>query len=403
MNIKFARRAAMQPSPIFTQSSKVARMREAGQDIISLAIGESDDIDTPLHVKAAGIEAIESGKTKYTAIDGHNMLKQAICQKLLQENDLEYNPYQVIASSGAKQSIHNAMMCLLDEGDEAILIAPYWTSYLSNIKLTGATPVIIETDIKSNFKATAEQIEQSITANTKVIVINSPNNPSGQHYSNSELKKIAKVLLKHPTIVLISDDIYEQIYWGETGFQNILNVCPKLAGQTIVINGLSKSYSMTGWRIGYAAGPREIIEKMKSYQSQSTSCPCSISQYAAVEALDSNPKVISQAIATFKTRHDLLFNYLNAIEGCEILPAQGAYYLFPNVEKIITKLSLKDDVELAEKILEKSGVSVLPGSIFGLKNHLRITFVVAENKLNQAISRIDLILNPKETDQDANA
>ncbi len=402
MSIKFARRASLKPSPIFTLSSKVARMREAGQDIISLAIGESDDIDTPLHVKAAGIEAIESGKTKYTAIDGHNMLKQAICQKLLQENDLEYNPYQVMASSGAKQAIHNAMMCLLEEGDEAILIAPYWTSYLSNIELTGATPVIIETNITKNFKATAEQIEESITPNTKLLILNSPNNPTGQSYTSSELKKIAKVLLKHPGIILLSDDIYEQIYWGENPFYNILNVCPKLVDQTIVINGLSKSHAMTGWRIGYAAGPKGIIEKMKSYQSQSTSCPCSISQYAAVEALDGNQKVIAQSVATFKKRHDILYDYLNTIDNCEVIPAQGAYYLFPNVEKIIHQLGLKDDIELAEQILEKAGVSVLPGSIFGLKNHLRLTFVVSEDKLTQAISRIESILQPKPEDSEAN-
>jgi aspartate aminotransferase len=375
-------------------------MREAGQDIISLALGESDDIDTPLHVKAAGIAAIESGKTKYTAIDGNAMLKQAICQKLLQENDLEYNPYQIIASTGAKQAIHNAMMCLLEEGDEAILIAPYWPSYLNNIELTGAKPVVIRTSIEQSFKVTPEQLEDAITEKTKLIIFNSPNNPTGQCYPSSELKKLAKVLLKYPSIITISDEIYEQIYWGESAQQNLLNVCPKLTDTTLIINGLSKSYSMTGWRIGYAAGPRELIEKMKAFQSQSTSCPCSISQYAAVEALDGNQRVIAQTIATYKKRHDRLYEYLSNISGCKIIPSLGAYYLFPNVEAIIQRLGLKDDIELAELILERAGVSVLPGSIFGAENHLRISFVVSDDKLTQAIERIESILNPKEANED---
>ena len=280
---------------------------------------------TPLHVKAAGIAAIESGKTKYTAIDGNAMLKQAICQKLLQENDLEYNPYQIIASTGAKQALHNAMMCLLEEGDEAILIAPYWPSYINNIELTGAKPVVIRTSIEQSFRVTPEQLEDAITERTKLIIFNSPNNPTGQCYSSSELKKLAKVLLKYPSIITISDEIYEQIYWGESAQQNLLNVCPKLTDTTLIVNGLSKSYSMTGWRIGYAAGPRELIEKMKAFQSQSTSCPCSISQYAAVEALDGNQRVIAQTIATYKKRHDQLYEYLSNISGCKIIPSSGAY------------------------------------------------------------------------------
>lgn len=375
-------------------------MREAGQDIISLALGETDDFDTPLHIKAAAIEAIDSGKTKYTPVDGIAKLKQAICQKLLQENDLEYNPYEVIVSTGAKQSIHNAMMCLLDKGDEVILTAPYWPSYYDNIVLTGAKPVIIKTSLEKKFKLLPEQLEAAITKNTRIVIINSPNNPSGQIYSASELKKLSKILLKHPQILIITDDIYEHIKWSETEFSNILNVCPSLKERTLIINGISKSFAMTGWRMGYAAGPIDLIQKMKSFQSQATSCPCSITQYAALEALDGNLSTIDKMVQTFQKRHNFMFEFLTNLEGCEVQPAQGAYYLFPKVTEIIKRLELKSDLELVDLILEKAGVSVLPGSVFGVEGHLRISFVSSDDRLKEAIKRINEVIHPTESTED---
>lgn len=381
---------------MFELSSKVARMREAGQDIISLGIGEADDMDTPLHIKAAAIDAIHDGKTKYTPVDGIPALKQAICQKLLQDNDLEYNPYQVIVSTGAKQAIHNALMCLVESGDEVIIIAPYWASYIDNIKFTGATPIVLKTGIKNNFKVSADQLSALITDKTRVIMLNSPNNPSGVNYTPSELRKIANVIKKHPDITIISDEIYEYILWSSESYQNILNICPSLYDRTIIINGVSKAYSMTGWRIGYAAGPKNIIQEMKKIQSQSTSCPCSIAQYAAIEALDGNQRSTEQMVKNFKSRHDILYNFLSDIDGVSINPADGTYYLLPEVSGIITKLGLNDDVELAEFLLEKSGVSVIPGSVFGLEGYLRISFVTSEDKLQQAIERINNLFTSKD-------
>ena len=394
MTTKFTKRSqSLKPSPMFELSSKVARMREAGQDIIALGIGEADDIDTPLHVKAAAIDAIHDGKTKYTPIDGIAPLKQAICQKLLQDNDLEYNPYQVIVSTGAKQAIHNALMSLAEEGDEVIIIAPYWASYLDNIKYTGATPVIVKTSIENDFKVSPDALNEAITDQTKVVMLNSPNNPSGVNYTASELREIANVLKKHPNITIISDEIYEHILWTNEPYQNILNVSPKLYDRTIIINGVSKSHAMTGWRIGYAAGPKEIIQQMKKIQSQATSCPCSIAQYAAIEALDGNQRTIEQMVQTFKTRHDILLDFLNTVDGCSVKPADGTYYLFPKVTGVIQALGLNDDIELAEYILEKAGVSVIPGSVFGLPGYLRISFVTSEDKLQQAISRIKALFD----------
>ena len=385
---------------MFELSSKVRRMRKAGKDIISLDIGESD-CDTPLHIKAAAIDAIHDGKTKYTPVDGIPKLKEAICQKLLQDNDIEYNPYQVIVSTGAKQSIHNALLTLVEEGDEVILPAPYWASYADNISFAGGTVVKIEAPIEQNFKITSKQLASAITSKTKVLFLNSPNNPSGSYYSKKELAALAKVLLKHPNIVIISDDIYEHILWTDEPFSNIINACPKLYDRTLIINGLSKCYAMTGWRIGYAAGPKELIDQMKKIQSQSTSCPSSITQYAALEALDASQRSVEQMTASFQTRHNRMFEFLQSITGCEVIPAQGSYYLFPNVSVLIEKLSLKDDVALADLLLEKSGVSVIPGSAFGMINHIRISFVISDEKMTEAFDRIkNLIQEYKSSDSE---
>ncbi|MEC7030947.1 MAG: pyridoxal phosphate-dependent aminotransferase [Pseudomonadota bacterium] len=393
MSYKFTKRAlSLKPSPMFELSGKVARMREAGQDIISLGIGETDDIDTPLHIKAAAIDAIHDGKTKYTPVDGVSSLKQAICQKMLQDNDLEYNPYQIIVSTGAKQSIHNALLSLVEEGDEVIIFAPYWASYMDNIQFTGAKPIVLSSGIEKQFKISPDEFAQAITDRTRVVILNSPNNPTGAVYTPQELRKIANIIKKHPQIMVISDEIYEHIQWQDAPGKNILNVCPALYDRTIIINGVSKAYAMTGWRIGYAAGPSEVIQQMKKIQSQATSGPCSIAQYAALEALDGNQRAVEQMTQNFYNRHNILFNFLRSLDGCEVLPAEGAYYLFPNITGIITRLGLENDIALAEYILEKAGVSVIPGSVFGMPGYLRISFVAAEDKLHQAIERIQQLL-----------
>ena len=397
MSFKISQRAnTLKPSPTFELSGKVSRMREAGQDVISLGIGEPDDIDTPLHIKAAAIDAIHDGKTKYSPVDGILQLKQAICQKLLQDNDLEYNPYQVIVSNGGKQALHNALNALVEPGDEVILIAPYWTSYLDNVLYTGATPVVIPTSIRNGFKINPNHLSEAITEKTKVLLLNSPSNPSGAYYTTDELKLIARVLKKHPNIVIISDEIYEHILWSNEPYKNLLNICPALYDRTLIINGVSKAYAMTGWRIGYAAGPQEIIHAMKKIQSQSTSSPCTIAQYAALEALDGSQRAVDNMSQSYYARHNIAYHLLQQIEGIEVIPAKGAYYLFPEVSKIIQRLGFEDDIELANYILEKSGVCILPGSPFGMKNHLRITFVASEEKLTQALERISLLLKPNE-------
>ncbi|MCP8351897.1 pyridoxal phosphate-dependent aminotransferase [Candidatus Synchoanobacter obligatus] len=395
MSFKLSKRSQrLKPSAMFEISSKISRMREAGHDIIAMGIGETDDIDTPLHIKAAAIDAIHDGKTKYTPVDGIPALKQAIAHKLLQENDLEYNPYEIIVSTGAKQCIHNALMCLAEPGDEVIMFAPYWTSYMDNVHYTGATPIVIPSSIDHGFKINPDHLADAITERTRVIILNTPNNPSGVHYTPQELRKIANIIKKHPDIVVISDEIYEHILWSNEPVQNILNIAPKLQDRTIIINGVSKAYAMTGWRIGYAAGPNEIIKQMKNIQSQSTSGTCSIAQHAALEALDGNQRSIEQMTQTFLTRHNLLYNFLNSLEGCKVHPADGTYYLFPEVSGIIQKLGLKNDIELVDYLLEKTGVSVIPGSVFGMTNHLRISFVSSEEKIQQAISRIQSQLTP---------
>lgn len=397
MSFKISKRAnTLKSSPTFELSSKVSRMREAGQDVISLGIGEPEDIDTPLHIKAAAIDAIHDGKTKYSPVDGIASLKQAICQKLLQDNDLEYNPYQVIVTNGGKQALHNALNALAEPGDEVILIAPYWTSYLDNILYTGAKAVIVPTTMKSGFKVNPNHLSEVITDKTRVIILNSPCNPSGACYTADELKLIARVLKKHPQIVIISDEIYEHIIWREEPYCNILNVCPALSDRTIVINGVSKAYAMTGWRIGYAAGPTDIILAMKKIQSQTTSSPCSIAQYAALEALDGNQRMVEQMAQTFQARHNVAFQLLQQLPGCEVIPSQGSYYLFPDFSQIIQRLGFEDDIELANYILEKAGVCVLPGTPFGMPNHLRISFVTSEERLNQAMERLQALLNPQE-------
>lgn len=377
----------IKPSITLTLSAKTRELKARGEDIIDLTIGEPD-FPTPAHIKEAAIKAINENFTKYTAVDGIPALKQAIAAKFKRDNNLHYELNQIIVSVGAKQSLFNAFQAYLNKDDEVIIPAPYWVSYPEMIALADGKPVIIETNLKQNCKVTPEQLKAAITPATKAIIINSPSNPSGKVYNAAELKALAKVLLEHPQILVISDDIYEHIIWGQLPFANIVNACPDLYERTIVINGISKAYAMTGWRIGYAAGPANIIGAMKIIQSQSTSNPTSIAQAAAVAALQSNQDCVAKMSAEFKRRHDFLYTALSSIPEFNALPAEGAFYAFPDASAAISKLGCKDDFAFAELLLQKAKVSIVPGSVFGTPNHIRISYATSMEMLKEAVARI---------------
>jgi aspartate aminotransferase len=382
----------VKPSPTLAVSALASKLRSEGRDIIGLATGEPD-FDTPDSIKQAAIDAINKGYTKYTAVDGTASLKQAIINKFKRENDFDFNADQILVSVGGKQAFYNLCQTLLDEGDEVIIPAPYWVSYPDIVKLADATPVIIEGGISQSFKITPEQLRQAITDKTKLFVINSPSNPSGRVYSRAELKALGEVLLQHPNIVVMTDDIYEHIIWSDEGFVNILNACPELYDQTVVINGVSKAYSMTGWRIGYSGGPADIIKGMKKIQSQSTSNPCSIAQYAAEAALEGEQGFLKEMCDAFKQRHDFVYQALNAMQGVECLPSDGTFYSFPSFQAVIERLEgIDDDVQLAQLILEKAEVALVPGSAFGLSGHLRLSYATDMASLEKALARIKQII-----------
>ena len=382
----------VKPSPTLAVSALASQLRSEGRDIIGLATGEPD-FDTPDFIKQAAIDAINKGYTKYTAVDGTAGLKQAIINKFKRENDFDFNADQILVSVGGKQAFYNLCQTLLDEGDEVIIPAPYWVSYPDIVKLADATPVIIDGDISQSFKITPEQLKQAITDKTKLFVINSPSNPSGKVYSRAELEALGEVLLEHPNIVVMTDDIYEHILWSDEGFVNILNACPELYDQTVVINGVSKAYSMTGWRIGYSGGPANIIKGMKKIQSQSTSNPCSIAQYAAQAALEGDQSFLKEMCDAFKQRHDFVYQALNAIEGVECPPSDGTFYSFPSFHAVIERMDgIEDDVQLAQLLLEKAEVALVPGSAFGLAGHLRLSFATDMSSLEKALARIKQII-----------
>ncbi|PJB11066.1 MAG: aspartate aminotransferase, partial [Gammaproteobacteria bacterium CG_4_9_14_3_um_filter_38_9] len=355
------RAKSVKPSATVSINGKATQLKAQGVDIINLSVGEPD-FDTPDSIKKAAIRAIEAGKTKYTAVDGIPELKDAIIQKFKTENNLSYTRDQILVSCGAKQSIYNLAQAVLNEGDEVIIPAPYWVSYPAIAALAGAKPVFVSASIENRFIITAEQLEKAITPKTRLLILNSPSNPTGMAYRESDLKALSSVLLKHPNVLIITDDMYEHIVWGIDPYVNILNVCPELAERTIVCNGVSKAYAMTGWRIGYAAGPSDIIKAMTKIQSHSTSNPTSISQYAAVAALQGEKEFIANLKIVFKERHDFIQKKLSAIPGVVCPPADGAFYVFPNVEKAIARQGLKNDIALAELILEKAHVAVVPGT-----------------------------------------
>ncbi len=378
----------VKPSPTLAVTALADQLRAEGRDVIGLAAGQPD-FDTPDYIKQAAIEAINKGYTKYTPVDGTAGLKQAIINKFKRENGFEFTADQILVSVGGKQAIYNLCQTLLNEGDEVIIPAPYWVSYPDIVKLADATPVIVEGDISQSFKITAEQLAQAITDKTRLFILNSPSNPSGKAYSKAELRALGDVLLKHPNIVVMTDDIYEHIVWAEEGFNNILNVCPELKDRTVVINGVSKAYSMTGWRIGYSGGPTDLIKGMKKNQSQSTSNPTSIAQYAAQAALEGDQSFLKERCEVFKQRHDYVYETLNAMEGVEVLPSDGTFYSFPSFQTIIDRMDgVENDVQLAQLLLEKADVALVPGSAFGLSGYLRLSYATDMDSLKKALTRI---------------
>ena len=380
-------------SATIAMSMKARELTLQGKDIISLSAGEPD-FDTPRNIKDAAIESINSGNTKYTPVDGMLTLKESIVRKFKNENNLEYTPDQIIVSTGCKQSIYNLCQATLDEGDEVLIPSPYWVSYPEIVKLSDAIPVFVETNSETDFKVTGKMLEDNITQKTKMILLNSPSNPSGFIYTEDDLKDIGRVLKKHPNIIIASDDIYEHIIFNGKKFTNILNVCPELYDQTIVLNGVSKAYAMTGWRIGYAAGSSNIINAMKKIQSQSTSCTCSISQAAAKAALDNDNSEVQKMVNEYQLRSEFLHTELNKIDGIKYKKPDGSFYAFVDVNGLINKIdNINDDFELAEYFLKEADVAVVPGTAFGSKNHIRISFATSLENLKKAVSRIENLLS----------
>ena len=369
-------------------SMKAIELRAQGRDIISLGFGEPD-FDTPEHIKKAAIDAIWQGKTKYPPVDGTKELKNAIVRKLRTENQLEYEASQIIVSNGAKQSLSNLLISLLNPGDEVILPAPYWVSYPDMIKLAEGQPVILNATSENDFKISAKQLESSITDKTRLLIINSPSNPTGKVYSEDEYRELAEVLVEFPKVMIVCDDIYEHIYWGEKPYRTLLNACPQLADRTVIVNGVSKAYAMTGWRIGYAAAPQEMASAMLKVQSQSTSGACSISQAAATAALEGPQDCVRDMRIEYKRRYDYLLAALNGIDGVECENCDGAFYAFPSFKGVIDRLpDIRDDVELAAWMLEYAGVAMVPGTAFGAPGHLRLSFATSMENLQECVRRI---------------
>ena len=378
----------IRPSATIQVSMQAMALKAQGKDIVSLGFGEPD-FDTPEHIRRAAIAAIEAGQTRYTQVDGTPELKAAIIDKLRRENDLEYAPEQIIVSSGAKQSLFNLMVAALNRGDEVIVPAPYWVSYPDMVKLADGQPAILSASADNDFKISPRELRNSINENTRMLILNSPSNPTGKVYSEREYRELGEVLVEHPKVLIACDDIYEHIYWGEGPYRTLLNACPELAGRTLVVNGLSKGYAMTGWRIGYLAGPAALVAAMRKVQGQSTSCPSSVSQAAAVAALSGPQDCVEEMRQAFHRRYLYVHAALNEIEGVECPSCEGAFYAFPSFQAFIDRMDdIRDDVELAGWLLEHAGVSTVPGSAFGAPGHLRLSFAASMDYLEVAIDRI---------------
>lgn len=382
----------VKPSPTIAVTTKAQELKAAGRDVIGLGAGEPD-FDTPANIKAAGIKAIEEGKTKYTAVDGIPELKKAICAKFARENGLTYEPSQVTVGTGGKQVLYNAFMATLNPGDEVIIPAPYWVSYPDMVYLAGGEPVIVVGSLENQFKITPDQLEAAITPKTKWFLFNSPSNPTGAGYSWDELKALTDVLMRHPHVWVMTDDMYEHLVFDDFVFCTPAQVEPGLYDRTLTVNGVSKSYAMTGWRIGYAAGPVALIKAMGKIQSQSTSNPCSISQYATVEALNGSQDFIEPNKALFQRRRDLVVGMLNKAPGVNCPTPEGAFYVYPDISGCIGKTSAKgakisDDEAFATALLEEEGVAVVFGAAFGLSPNFRVSYATSDAQLTEACTRI---------------
>ena len=389
MSIQVSKRAqSIKPSPTLAVTARAKELKAAGKDIIGLGAGEPD-FDTPEHIKKAAIDAIKNGFTKYTAASGTPELKQAIVAKFQRDNAVDYKPDQILVSCGAKHSLYNLAQAMLNPGDEVIIPAPYWVSYPDIALLAGAVPVIVSAGLEQGFKISPKQLESAITSMTRLFVLNSPSNPTGVAYTRKELAALADVLKNHPKIAIVSDDIYEHIWWSNETFCNILNVCPELYDRTLIVNGVSKTYAMTGWRIGYTAGPANVIKAMANIQSQSTSNPTSIAQVAAQAAIEGDQGCIGDMVKAFKERHDFVVAALNDINGVECLPSQGAFYSFPNMRKAIKNIEgVHNDIELAEYLINEASVALVPGSAFGAPGYMRLSFATDMKMLANAMERL---------------
>jgi len=377
----------IKPSPTLAVSARADELIEAGKPIINLSVGEPD-FDTPDHIKASAIKATQEGRTKYTAVDGIKSLKQAIINKFAKENHLTYALNQVLVSCGAKHSIYNLFAALINPGDEVIIPAPYWVSYPDMTMLVDGKPVVINTSFADSFKLKPEQLEAAITDKTRIVMLNSPSNPTGIAYTFAELKALGEVIKRHPRIVVASDDIYEHNLWSQATFSNIVNACPEIYDRTVVINGVSKSYAMTGWRIGYACGPAKIIAAMKKVQSQCTSNPSSIAQYAAQAALLGDQNCVKKMTSAYKERHDFVVGELQKIPGVRCVASDGTFYTFPSVEGLFNKAAgITNDMEFSEYLLNEANIAVVPGSAFGAPGHIRIAYTTSMGNLEKAMQR----------------
>ena len=384
--------ARVKPSPTIMMTNKTLELKAAGRDVIGLSAGEPD-FDTPENIKAAAVAAIAAGKTKYTSVDGIPELKRAVCAKLKRDNGLDYEPAQVSIGTGGKQVLYNALMATLNPGDEVIIPAPYWVSYPDMVLLAGGEPVVIEGPLETGFKITPEALEAAITPRTKWLIFNSPSNPTGAGYSWDELKALTEVLMRHPQVHILSDDMYEHLVYDDFTFCTVAEVEPGLYDRTLTVNGVSKAYAMTGWRIGYAAGPVELIGAMRKIQSQSTSNPCTISQWAALEALEGTQDFIAPNNALFKRRRDIVVSRLNAIPGITCPKPDGAFYVYPSIAGLIGKTSkggtlIDSDEAFATALLEENDVAAVFGAAFGLSPNFRISYATSEENLEKACDRI---------------
>jgi aspartate aminotransferase len=382
---------AVKESPTLVVTARALELKRQGRDIISLGAGEPD-FPTPEHIRQAGIDAINAGKTRYTAVDGTPDLKEAIVAKFKRENGLDYSTKQILVSSGGKQSFYNLCQAYLNDGDEVIIPAPYWVSYPDMVLLAGAKPVVVQAGIEQGFKITPAQLAAAITPDTRLFIINSPSNPTGAVYSKAELRALGDVLANHPNILIATDDMYEHIILGDTPFFTWLNACPEMVERTVTLNGVSKAYSMTGWRIGYCAGPLALINEMKKVQSQSTSNPCSISQAATVVALNGDQSFIGDMVTAFKARSTYITQALNSMPGIKALSPDGAFYNFFDVRGAIAATGCANDTELATRILEESDLALVPGSAFGAQGYMRLSFATSMAELEGAMTRLAAFL-----------